>query len=160
MSVYALQPTRAFSFNLMYKDCPKAQGEHKRRSWLLAEQSSAEWEVSRAHIWSTRSHWSKLGNPFGRPAQLQFLTTFSWQELPLLRRGTGVFFCIQIKRETFQTRASALPQRQERVKWARKRYTSQRSFNRTMTCCKAMSVKQTFLSAVTVLTVHALIASS
>ncbi len=36
MSVYALPPTRAISrIRTRYKDYPKAQGEHKRRSGLL-----------------------------------------------------------------------------------------------------------------------------
>ncbi len=39
----------------------------------------------------------------------------------LTRNRCIFFFCIHIERATFQTRTSALPQRQARVKWARKR---------------------------------------
>ncbi len=35
-----------------YKDCLNAQGEHIRRSGLLAKQSPAVWKVFRAHIGS------------------------------------------------------------------------------------------------------------
>ncbi len=55
-------------------------------------------------------------------------------------------FFASTSNETFQTRASALPQCQARVTWARKRYTSQMSFDRTMRCCGCMSVKQSSLS--------------
>ncbi len=39
-----------------YKDCLKAQDEHKRHSGLLAAQSSAVWEDFCADIWSARTH--------------------------------------------------------------------------------------------------------
>ncbi len=39
-----------------YKDCPKSQGEHIRRSGLLAEQLRAVWEFLRAHAHLKRAH--------------------------------------------------------------------------------------------------------
>ncbi len=47
-----------------------------------------------------------------------FVPFFSWQEIHLLRRRTGVSLYDHIKRETFQTRTSASPQRQAQVKRA------------------------------------------
>ncbi len=38
-----------------YKDCPKAQGEHKRRSGLLAEQSCAVRSFPRTHLKRTHT---------------------------------------------------------------------------------------------------------
>ncbi len=48
----------------------------------------------------------------------RFCPFFSWQEIHLLRRGTGVSLYDHIKRETFQTRTSASPQCQAQVKRA------------------------------------------
>ncbi len=47
-----------------------------------------------------------------------FVLSFSWQEIHLLRCGTAVYLYDHIKRETFQTRTSASPQRQAQVKRA------------------------------------------
>ncbi len=56
-----------------------------------------------------------------------FVPFFSWQEIHLLRRGTGVSLYDHIKRETFQTRTSASPQRQAQVKRAWKRTGTKRA---------------------------------
>ncbi len=71
MSVYALPPTqrvhsRSISrIRTRYKDCPKAQGEHIRRSGLLVEQNAyAHTSEARAHR-QPRQLWAntKLSSP-------------------------------------------------------------------------------------------------
>ncbi len=62
-----------------------------------------------------------LATLLATPLKTAFLSLFfSWQEIHLLRRGTGVSLYDHVKRETFQTRTSASPQRQAQVKRARK----------------------------------------
>ncbi len=89
------------------------------------------WSKLMSIWWSGAERDLSLATPLATLLKTAVFVPFSWQE----RRGTGVFFCIHIKRETFQMRTSALPQRQAWVKWAWKRYTSQMSFSRTMRCC-------------------------
>ncbi len=89
---------------------------------------------------------------------------FSWQEIHLLRRGTAVSLYDHIKRETFQTRTSASPQRQAQVKRAWKETgTKWASVEQQWTAVWWDAVrlyisKTNFpvLSAVTVLTAHTL----
>ncbi len=65
--------------------------------------------------------WTGAEPPLWPPcSKLQFLSYFSWKEMPLLRRQTRGIFCIHINWKTFQTHTAALPQHQVRVKSARK----------------------------------------
>ncbi len=106
-----------------------------------------------------------LATPLATPLKTAaFVPFFSWQEIHLLRRGTGVSLYDHIKRETFQTRTSASPQCQAQVKRARKGTgTKWASVEQHWTAVWWDAVrlyisKTNFpvLSAVTVLTVHTL----
>ncbi len=106
-----------------------------------------------------------LATPLATPLKTAvFVPFFSWQEIYLLRRGTGVSLYDHVKRETFQTRTSASPQRQAQVKRAWKGTgTKWASVEQQWTAVWWDAVrlyisKTNFpvLSAVTVLTAHTL----
>ncbi len=97
-------------------------------------------------------HWPKLGHP---TQNCRFCPFFSWQEIHLLRRGTAVYLYDHIKRDTFQTRTSASPQRQAQVKWA----SVEQQWTAVWWDAVRLYISKTnfpVLSAVTVLTAHTL----
>ncbi len=106
-----------------------------------------------------------LATPLATPLKTAgFVPFFSWQEIHLLRRGTGVSLYDHIKRETFQTCTSASSQRQAQVKRAWKRTgTKWASVEQQWTAvwwdAVRLYISKTncpVLSAVTVLTAHTL----
>ncbi len=66
---------------------------------------------------------------FAEPRPPRHIPFFLIRNAFIKTRNRCVFFA-SISSENFQTRTAALPQRQARVKWAWKRYTSQMSFGR------------------------------
>ncbi len=66
-----------------------------------------------------------------------FIPFFLTRNAFIKTRNRCIFFA-STSNETFQTHIAALPPCQARVKWARKRYTSQMSFGRTTRCCQTI----------------------
>ncbi len=105
-------------------------------------------------------HWSKLDHPFGHPDQNSFCPLFL--DKKCLYYGTGVFFCItsngRLFRCVLQLCFSARRESNEHGKGTPAKWVSVEQWD----AVRLYVSKTNFpvLSAVTVLTAHALIASS
>ncbi len=130
-----------------YKDYPNARGEHS------VKDTRDCWSNSRAlcEKFSARGATDlSLATPLATLLKTVFVPFFLTRNafIKTWNRSNQIKSLNQIKRETFQARASALPRRQARVRWARKRYTRQNELRQNNDMLLGyMSVKQTFLSS-------------
>ncbi len=142
--------------------------EHDSYTNVILFLNENDLSVSFLNLWGVRSQCCDVDPCSSATADLSlatliktaFLSPFSWQEKPLLRRGTGVFFCIHIQRDFSDVCFSFASAPGASHMSAEKLHQPNELRQNNEMLSGYMWVKQTFLSVVTVLTMHALIASS